>query len=596
MKSSSVELAQSNANTSTKQGMVKIIARILKYMKPYWFISLIGALLILPSAYFNIKVVLIIKDITNAMSRKDMASVKQLFIVYIPFCLFLMLLMCIGVYIRNYSQNLAAKNLGADLFYRINRLPFRKIQDTHSGDLTERVNKDVEQAVGLIGGNVYGLIENSLVCVGAFLYLCTINITLSLILFCTGPIVFLAGRFFDSRIRKISKSIQDKGGEVRGVLQEFLQGMPVVRAYNMEEDFHSRFMENKNAQIAIMKKKTLLTVTMWRVVILTNSIATFVVIYFVALKTAQGKFEIGLALAFLFLMGRVQWPFVNLSNTWGNIQQSFGAAKRVLEILDMTPEDAECRVNGYEDKEKALEITQVNFTYKSKEEEEEKVLFKDLNISVKAGEVVAVVGPSGSGKTTLARLCCGLYVPDEGDIALFGKSVTNDIDGARSNVAYVPQSPYIFAGTIKENIAYGREGVSDEEIIEASKAANAHEFIEKMEKGYDTVVGERGTTLSGGQRQRVAIARAFVKKAPFIILDEATSALDNESENLVQQSMDRLMEGRTVLVIAHRLSTVRNADRILVMDDGNIVEEGTHEELMQLDGVYSNLYNIQFKN
>jgi ATP-binding cassette, subfamily B, bacterial len=594
MKSGGLEIVQSSPDT--RQGMIKIMMIILKYMKPYWFMSLIGALLILPSAYFSIKVVLIIKDITNAMSRSDMASVKHLFIVYIPFCLFLMLLMCLGVYLRNYSQNLTAKNLGTELFYKINRLPFRRIQDTHSGDMAERVNKDVEQAVGLIGSNMYGLIESSLICVGAFLYLCTIDITLSLILFCTGPIVFLAGRFFDRRIREISKSIQDKGGEVRGVLQEFLQGMPVVRAYNMEEDFHDRFMLNKNAQIAIMKKKTLLTVTMWRVVILTNSIATFVVIYFVALQTIQGRFEIGVALAFLFLMGRVQWPFVNLSNTWGNIQQSFGAAKRIIEILDMAQEDANSRIDECEDKEKALKASHINFTYKSKEEEEEKILFKDLNIEIKAGEVVAVVGPSGSGKTTLARLCCGLYIPDEGDIALFGKSVAKDIDGARSCVAYVPQSPYIFAGTIKENIAYGREQVSDEEIIEASKAANAHEFIEKMENSYDTVVGERGTTLSGGQRQRIAIARAFVKKAPFIILDEATSALDNESENLVQQSMDRLMEGRTVLVIAHRLSTVRNADRILVMDDGKIVEQGTHEALMELNGVYANLYSIQFNS
>ena len=198
---------------------------------------------------------------------------------------------------------------------------------------------------------------------------------------------------------------------------------------------------------------------------------------------------------------------------------------------------------------------------------------------------MALVGPSGGGKTTLAQICCGLRDVGQGDVKVFGISLKSDLNSARSLVAYVPQTPYLFAGTIRENIAYGRDDATFEENVEAAKAANAHDFISAFEKQYDTVIGEHGTSLSGGERQRIAIARAFLRDAPIIILDEATSSLDNESEKLVQESMDRLMRQRTALVIAHRLSTVRNASRIVVIDNGRIVEEGTHSELIRRRGL-----------
>lgn len=578
------------------KGMVSMIFKVLTYVKPYGLLAALGSLLVLVNVYFNIKAVLLIQNITNVMSKGNMAEVRHLLLIYVPLFFFLVALMWLGIYLRNYVQSLVNKDLCRELFQHIQELPFCYIQNRHSGDLAERVNKDVEQAVGLIGGNVFSLIENMLICIAAFFYLSSINLVMAFLVLTTGPVTFLAGRFFDRRIRDVSKNIQDKGGEVRGILQEFLQGMPVVRAFNMEEHFHSTFMEARNAQIRIMKKRTLLTVLMWRVVMVTNVAAMLFITYGICSSAIRGGMSIGSVLAFTLLIGRVQWPFINMSRTWGTVQQAYGAAKRVFEILEVEKEGVVTVPYPLKEYKEAAAVVVSNVVYAYEAEgEERKALFDNLNLTLKPGEVTAVVGPSGAGKTSLARLLSGLYMPDKGDISVFGRSLRKELKAARSLLAYVPQSPYLFTGSIRENIAYGREGATETEILEAAKAANAHDFIETLEKGYDTMVGEKGASLSGGQRQRIAIARAFLRKAPLIILDEATSALDNESEYLVQQSMDRLMSGRTVLVIAHRLSTVKNAHRLLVMQEGKIVEEGTHEVLMERKGLYSELYKLQFK-
>ncbi|MNZ80635.1 Lipid A export ATP-binding/permease protein MsbA [compost metagenome] len=243
----------------------------------------------------------------------------------------------------------------------------------------------------------------------------------------------------------------------------------------------------------------------------------------------------------------------------------------------------------------ALQIEDVHYNYSGKPDNEAS-LFTGLNIHIQHGETIAVVGPSGSGKTTLVRLCNGLYEPTAGSITVYGKSVHDQLEEARAMITYVPQTPYLFSGTIRDNIAFSSSTASEEDIREAARLAGAEEFITNMQGGYDTILGEHGSTLSGGQRQRIAIARAFLRDAPLLLLDEATSALDNESERMIQQSLDLLMKNRTTLVIAHRLSTIREASRIIVLNQGSIVEEGTHESLLEMNGLYSQLYNIQFKS
>lgn len=275
-------------------------------------------------------------------------------------------------------------------------------------------------------------------------------------------------------------------------------------------------------------------------------------------------------LAFIILMGRVQWPFVHMSQTWGGVQESLGAADRVFEILDAPREGAASGI-GQDTavsaavaaaeatalaEAAALSIQGLHYSFEGPQSREGSCL-SGIRLELKHGETVAVVGPSGSGKTTLVRLCCGLYEPEAGSITVCGYGVHDHLEAARRRISYVPQNPYLFSGSIRDNIAFSAEHASDEEIREAARLAGADEFIMRLPEGYDTQIGEHGSTLSGGQRQRLAIARAFLRNAPLLLLDEATSALDNESERLVQQSLDLLMKDRTTLVIAHRLSTVR---------------------------------------
>jgi len=289
-----------------------------------------------------------------------------------------------------------------------------------------------------------------------------------------------------------------------------------------------------------------------------------------------------------------------MSRTWGGVQEALGAADRVFDIFEM-PDEGEVdplsqHASSLEasDEVTALSLHDVHYRHYALDGSKSS-LFAGINMNISPGETIAVVGPSGSGKTTLVRLCCGLYQPDIGNISIYGKSVHKHLEEARSMITYVPQTPYLFSGTIRDNIAFSSNEATEDDIQEAARLAGAEEFISRMPAGYDTILGEHGSTLSGGQRQRIAIARAFLRNAPLLLLDEATSALDNESERIVQQSLDLLMKDRTTLVIAHRLSTVRDASRIIVLDQGTIVEEGSHHALLALNGLYAELYNIQFK-
>lgn len=634
-------MSNSEATATRPVSGMKVFFRLLGYARPYAPWLVIGILCLSADISFSVAIAWVQETFLDTINAGDVDYLMYLVRVSAMVSIGAMIVMVGGAFIRYWIVALMDRDVAVSAFDHVNRLPFGYVEGIHSGDLVSRASSDVGQATQVIGNSAFSLINNMGVCLLAFFYLSDIDLPLALLTVGSGPIIFAVGRFFDGRIRKLSKTIQDQNAHLRGMQQETLQGMAVVKAFGLEQQFAQKYAQERQAAFDMAKRRSLLNAAMWRSVGVTNGLLTVVSVFLIALAAMRGSLTVGSLLAFVILMGRVQWPFVGLSTTWGSVQQGLGAADRVFAMMDHasepdgSPEMAagvtpvatarpakaattEATVTAAtpatvatptkplisattattaaptpataESAECALKLTNVSFSYS------EGTLFSGLNLCVKPGEIVAVVGPSGGGKTTLAQICCGLRDLEQGDVEVFGMSLRSERSKARSLLAYVPQTPYLFAGTIGENISYGREGATMEEVIEAAKAANAHDFIDAMEKKYDTAIGELGTTLSGGERQRIALARAFLRDAPLIILDEATSSLDNESEKLVQESMDRLMQGRTALVIAHRLSTVRNASRILVMDAGKIVEEGTHSELMAKQGLYARLYTIQFRD
>jgi ATP-binding cassette subfamily B protein/subfamily B ATP-binding cassette protein MsbA len=322
-----------------------------------------------------------------------------------------------------------------------------------------------------------------------------------------------------------------------------------------------------------------------------NSTVSTLLAFAIAKAAIDSTISIGAVLSFLFLLGRLQWPFVNISSTWGTIQNAFGSADRVFKVLDTETENYQTTAGALNENDKpagyAIQIENINFSYDNNE------LFNDFSLQIGKGETVGIVGSSGSGKTTLAKLCCGLFLPDEGEVRIMGHSVKSSLAEARKQLSYVAQTPYILTGTVGENIHIGcPKGTeySEEIILPAARMANADSFIEKLDEGYNTHLKENGSNISGGQKQRINIARALAKDAPIIIFDEATSSLDNESEMLIQETINSLMGSKTLIVIAHRLTTVQNLSRIIVLDQGRIAEEGTHEELLRANGMYHSLW------
>ncbi|KUP20513.1 ABC transporter ATP-binding protein [Paenibacillus sp. DMB5] len=577
-----------------------VLGRLLPYASPYRIGLLLATLLLAARLVMDIGLAAIQQLFIDTINSADMDSLLRLSVIVAAACVLIILCLMLQHYYRFVVQSRMSWDLRAALFNKTHRLPFRQIQSMHSGDLTSRNTKDAEAAMGTVSSIIYDLSYNLLLCFISFLYLASMDVWLALLALGSGPVVFFSSRFFDRKLRQLSTRIYEAEAQLRGILQETLQGVKIVRAFSLETMLQDKYAAERTRLNRLLLQRALLTTLLWNSAAFINNLVMVVCAGFIAYSAIKGGTSAGEVLAFIILMGRVQWPFVHMSQTWGGVQQSLGAADRVFSVLDAPSEDdipyghRSLHSEIDPDESAALTIHGASYSY-SAATDDQKQIFRNLNLHIRHGETVALVGPSGSGKTTLMRMCCGLLRPDAGHISVYGQSASGGLQELRSMITYVPQSPYLFSGTIKDNIAFSSDMASDEEIREAARLAGADEFILKLPAGYDTRIGEHGTGLSGGQRQRIAIARAFLRNAPLLLLDEATSALDNESEQLVQQSLDRLMQNRTTLVIAHRLSTVRNATRIIVLDKGAVAEEGTHDSLLASNGVYAELYRLQFK-
>ncbi len=497
-----------------------------------------------------------------------------------------------GIYLVNYAALKTTARLREQSLRKIIDLNQTTLTESHSGDIVSRTTNDIQITEVAYKEQMVGLGEILLNGIG-----CTIFMFILDWRFASGLIVyqlftlFIITRFAKP-LKKISDEVQSSLGKVTEGITDILAGAHVIRLFNIGDLMANRFKEiNQTTKEKALKRVKVNAVYQGvNSFVFMSSFLGFIVVsmWFMV----NGLIELGTIIALVQVQNGVGQLFNHLGTFVNRLQSSLAGFERITELLDKQEEPTyyPLKENNCSDNA-VLGFYNINFHY-----EDERKVINNLNLVINKGETVAIVGPSGGGKSTLFKLILGFNFPQNGCISVMGKPASNyTIENLRNLSAFVPQDPYLFSGTIYENISYGKNDATKEEIIEAAKKANAHEFIENLEKGYNTIVGERGAFLSGGQKQRIAIARAIIKNAELLLLDEATSALDNESEALVQKALDELMQEKTSIVIAHRLSTIEKADRILVMDKGTIVEEGTHAQLLSQDGLYAKLYNLQFE-
>ena len=492
----------------------------------------------------------------------------------------------------NFVTETIKREIKIDIFSHLEKLPISYFKRNKLGDTLSKLTNDTT-SLGRIGFIIFDMFKEFLTVLILTARMFQVDYILALVSLVLLPLIIRVVRKFTRKIRKYGRERQDTTGRVTAFTQETLSGIFVIKAFNNTNFVIDKYKDLTKEEFEQAYKTTKVKA---KVSPINEVITTFMVL----LVVLYGGYQILVAkritsgdlISFVTALGLMHQPLKRLISKNNDLQDSLPSADRVVEIFD---EKVETDVFGeaVEFNEKIQDIKFENVNYKYDDSNE--YVLKNINLDVKAGEIVAFVGKSGSGKTTLVNLLARFFNTDEGKITVNGVNIKNiHLDIYRNKFAIVPQETFLFGGTIKENISFGKN-VSDEEIISAAKMANAYDFIqEDLPNKFETEVGERGALLSGGQKQRIAIARALIKNPEIMILDEATSALDSESEKLVQEALDSLMEGRTTFVIAHRLSTIVRADKIVVMENGEIKEMGTHSELIAMNGIYKNLYDIQF--
>ena len=492
----------------------------------------------------------------------------------------------------NFVTETIKREIKIDIFSHLEKLPISYFKKNKLGDTLSKLTNDTT-SLGRIGFIIFDMFKELLTVLILTGRMFQVDYILALVSLILLPLIIRVVRKYTKKIRKYGRERQDTTGKVTAFTQETLSGIFVIKAFNNTDFVIDKYKDLTKEEFEQAYKTTKIKA---KVSPINEVITTFMVLLVVLYGGYQilvtKKITSGDLISFVTALGLMHQPLKRLISKNNDLQDSLPSADRVVEIFD---EKIETDVFGeaveFNEKIQNIKFENVNYKYDDSNE----YVLKNINLDVKAGEIVAFVGKSGSGKTTLVNLLARFFNTDEGSVTVNGVNIKNIPLGIyRNKFAIVPQETFLFGGTIKENISFGKE-VTDEEIITAAKMANAYNFIqEDLPNKFETEVGERGALLSGGQKQRIAIARALIKNPEIMILDEATSALDSESEKLVQDALDSLMEGRTTFVIAHRLSTIVRADKIVVMDNGEIKEMGTHSELIAMNGIYKNLYDIQF--
>ena len=568
--------------------------RILSYAKPYWFRITMALIMAQIVAATDGALAWLVKPIMDRIFVERNAEMLRL----IPLAIVgLYVVKGVGRYVQNYFMRYAnlrmVMDLRTDLFRKIQGMSLAFHKSKSTGELISRVMNDVSVVRNANVDVIKNLIRQIFTLLALLVVLFKRDWQLAAMACVTVPFAGVLIDRLGRKIKEITKASQEKRADLSSLMVDSFSGVRIVKAFNMEEQETKRFRKHLHKLYSLSMKKVKASELVSPLIEFLGSLGAAAIIYVGGMRVITGRLTPGDFFSFMAALMMMYGPIRKLTKVNNTIQAAIAAAERVLEVLDMEPDikDAPDAVEVL-CFERSIRFDHVWFAYP---DDPETWILKDIHLEVGKGEILALVGESGAGKTTLVDLVPRFYDPTKGAVYLDGVDLRKlKRVSLRALIGVVTQDVILFNDTILNNILYGRPKASFGEVIEAAKVAHAHEFIQQLPDGYETVVGERGVRLSGGQKQRIAIARAVLKNPPILILDEATSALDTQSERMVQEAMDRLMEGRTVFVIAHRLSTIQKAHRIVVLDKGRIVEMGTHQELLDKGGLYSHLYRLQF--
>ncbi len=570
-----------------------IFKRLLKLAKPHAFKFFIALVCMLFVGAATSSLAFLVKPALDEIFLKK----NSMMLKWIPFAVVAIYIVkgaCsyLQTVIMNFIGQRVVADLRADLYKKIQLQSLSFFTKNPTGVLMSRITNDVGFIQGAVSEAVTSLFKDSFTLIGLVFVIFYRDWKLAVIAMCVFPLAVYPIAKFGQKMRKVATGMQITFGSLFSLLQETISGARIVKAFSMEDYENRRFsVENERLFSMNMKAVSVNAISSPFMEFL-GGIGIAAIVFYGGYQVIQGHSTPGTFFSFLTALIMLYEPVKRLTSVNNTIQQGIAGATRVFGIIDLEPEikNRSAALSLHRISEK-IEIRNVSFRY------EKKVVLKNITMEIRTGEIIAFVGMSGGGKTTLVNLIPRFYDVTEGEILIDGMDIRDvTIESLRGQIAIVTQQTILFNDTVRNNIAYGDIVKTEDEIIAAAKAANAHDFIMRLPEGYDTPIGEQGTKLSGGERQRISIARALLKDAPLLILDEATSSLDSEAEIEVQAALDNLMKGRTTLVIAHRLSTIRNADRIFVLVNGMIKEEGTHERLLSRDGEYRRLYDMQFRD
>lgn len=574
--------------------------RLTRYIKPYnlWvFIAVISSLCL---AAIDI----ILGKAIEQMAQGTFSSTQNMIYLVVGMTVIGMPCKFVMRYASARFSVSALRDLRGDLVHKFYDLPVSSVESKFTGDLVSRLTNNTALLQNFFIQQFANLFYLPLVFTASLTLLLLTSWKLVLASLALMPVGMIITSLMSKPIEKYSKELQEKIAHLNAVGQDAIGGIPIVKAFNMQAVLLKKYMVITEEVIkrGLRLEKRYAFITPVGVMMLATPI--ILVIVYGGYLIQQGELNAGGIVLFLYLISFILQPVAMLPTIISQMKEAGGAAKHLFEVLDWPDERQDGKITSIsqdleeDDAESKDDIPVVSFEHLTFGYNEENTVLKEISFQVGQGETVAIVGASGGGKSTIFKLLCGFNEPGEhaGTVQLFGKNLTDwNLTSLRSHISMVSQEPSLFPATIAENIGYGRLEATRKEIVEAAKAAHAHDFIVQLPEGYETLLSERGGGLSGGQKQRISIARALLKNAPLLLLDEPTSALDSQSEAQVQIAMNAAMQNRTVLVIAHRLSTVRQANRIIVLDQGSIVESGTHEELLGREGVYRKLYSQNFE-